>query len=108
LGENKIMKNKLVKPICPECKGTDLDIFPEEAKFGYCYTCKQSVQVYRGTGAETNQMPEDIAKDGSIAVSSTKRIWRCPVCKENFTDLPTEIDRFNHVKLCHDGGENYG
>lgn len=36
---------KKQKPKCPICEGSDLDIFPEGFKFGYCYTCKQSVEV---------------------------------------------------------------
>jgi hypothetical protein len=34
------------KAICPECRGSDLDHFPDTAKYAYCYTCKQSVQVH--------------------------------------------------------------
>lgn len=29
---------------CPEC-GATLDVYPEDAKFGYCYTCHESQKV---------------------------------------------------------------
>jgi hypothetical protein len=36
---------KQPKPYCPNCKGTDLDKWPDGYKFGYCYTCHESVTV---------------------------------------------------------------
>jgi hypothetical protein len=47
-----LLKNKLKKPTCPECKGTDIDCWPEDAKFGCCYICKQSVEVVYATSEE--------------------------------------------------------
>jgi hypothetical protein len=32
---------------CPVCGGTDLDRWPEDAPFAYCYTCKASVQFQK-------------------------------------------------------------
>ena len=30
---------------CPECKGKDIDHWPEDSKFAYCYTCHETFQV---------------------------------------------------------------
>lgn len=36
---------KQQKSSCPNCNGIDLDVWPNGHKFGYCYTCKESVTV---------------------------------------------------------------